>query len=213
MDKNYWVNVYKCRKEILKLARNPECFCWGYDVDFIFGWYCDEIVANGGIGIKLINGVPFELYTHLGKVGIFSEINTCFCDNKEMLIKKLQADYGIVLIPEVRNLSRRDYLVGQVYAITKLPWTSEPLPVFQYKTPEEEDGGFAKRDSLCNEIEKIYNPCKKDKFLEKRRIEDDWLVADDVRREFYKLGISIPREKKHGENEFHTKYHVPYYKI
>ena len=54
---------------------------------------------------------------------------------------------------------------------------------------------------------------KKDKFLEKRRIEDDWLVADDVRREFYKLGISIPREKKHGENEFHTKYHVPYYKI
>lgn len=161
MDKNYWVNVYKCRKEILKLARNPECFCWGYDVDFIIGWYCDEIVANGGIGIKLINGVPFELYTHLGKVGIFSEINTCFCDNKEMLIKKLQADYGIVLIPEVRNLSRRDYLVGQVYAITKLPWTSEPLPVFQYKTPEEEDGGFAKRDSLCNEIEKIYNPCKK----------------------------------------------------
>ena len=74
MDKNYWVNVYKCRKEILKLARNPECFCWGYDVDFIIGWYCDEIVANGGIGIKLINGVPFELYTHLGKVGIFSEI-------------------------------------------------------------------------------------------------------------------------------------------
>ena len=50
-------------------------------------------------------------------------------------------------------------------------------------------------------------------ILEKRRIEDDWLVADDVRREFYKLGISIPREKKHGENEFHTKYHVPYYKI
>lgn len=150
------------------------------------------------------------------KWGQITKLPFCCCvcySSVQMLIKKLQADYGIVLIPEVRNLSRRDYLVGQVYAITKLPWTSEPLPVFQYKTPEEEDGGFAKRDSLCNEIEKIYNPCKKDKFLEKRRIEDDWLVADDVRREFYKLGISIPREKKHGENEFHTKYHVPYYKI
>ena len=56
----------------------------------------------------------------------------CVCySSVQMLIKKLQADYGIVLIPEVRNLSRRDYLVGQVYAITKLPWTSEPLPVFQ----------------------------------------------------------------------------------
>ena len=179
MDKNYWVNVYKCRKEILKLARNPECFCWGYDVDFIIGWYCDEIVANGGIGIKLINGVPFELYTHLGKVGIFSEINTCFCDNKEMLIKKLQADYGIVLIPEVRNLSRRDYLVGQVYAITKLPWVSESLPVFQYKSQEDSvDFAETKMDyfeklKLCKEIDDFYGSCK-DVESEKSRVEDEF---------------------------------------
>ena len=54
------------------------------------------------------------------------------------------------------------------------------------KWSEESVEFESKCECGCNE---------KDKFLEERRIEDDWLVADDVRREFYKLGISIPREK------------------
>ena len=102
----------------------------------------------------------------------------CVCySSVQILIKKLQADYGIVLISEAERIHGKS--LGPIYAITKLPWISESLPTFQYKSQEvsvdfaEAKMDYFEKSKLCKEIDDLYGSCK-DVESEKSRVEDEF---------------------------------------
>ena len=162
MDKNYWENVYKAREEIFNLMMDLGVLGLrsSYSISPLYG----QIIENGGIGLEFYLGIPSKIYTPLGFLPIFS--GQTWCNNKDSLVERLITDYGIVLISKAER-RHTGKLFGPVYAITKLPWISESLPVFQYKTQEDfVDSAEAKMAyfevlKLCKNIDDLYSPCRK----------------------------------------------------
>ena len=131
MDKTYWNNVFKARKEIYDMMME-------LGVSSVRGKdpvnpFYDQIVDNGGIGLEFYYGMPYKLYTPLGYINITS--NFTYGGNESDIANRLTTDYGAVLVVEKETSSLGVF--GPVYAITKLPWTSEQLPVFEYKKHED----------------------------------------------------------------------------
>lgn len=131
MDKNYWNNVFKARKEIYDMMIE-------LGVSSVRGKdsanpFYEQIVDNGGIGLEFYYGMPSKLYTPLGYINITSNF-TCGGD-KDAIVERLIADYGAILVEEETISSIGVF--GPVYAITKLPWSEELLPVFEYRKRED----------------------------------------------------------------------------
>lgn len=132
MDKNYWQDVLKARKEIydMMIALGVSSV---RSTDSINPFY-NQIIDNGGIGLEFYYNKPNKLYTPLGYIDI-----TCHftCGGKEEdIINKLISDYGVVLVEKLVTNSYGAF--GPVYAITKLPWApGKQLPIFEYKNYED----------------------------------------------------------------------------
>ena len=162
MDKNYWKNVYKTREEIFNLMMDLGVFGLksSYSISPLYG----QIIDNGGIGLEFYLGIPSKLYTPLGFLPIFS--GHTLCNNTDSLVERLITDYGIVLISKAERIPS-GHSLGPVYAITKLPWISEPLPVFQYKAQEdfvdfaEFKMAYSEDLKLCKDIDDLFSPCRK----------------------------------------------------
>ena len=178
MDKNYWKNVYKSREEIFNLVMDHNVFglkSFG-SISPIYG----QIIDNGGIGLEFYLGIPSRLYTPLGFLPIFS--GRTWSKNTDSLVERLITDYGIVLISKAERIISTGQLFGPIYAITKLPWISEPLPIFQYQTQEdpvdfaEFKRTYFEKEELCNEIDVLYSPCRKVEN-KKTRVEDEFYTS------------------------------------
>lgn len=131
MDKNYWKNVFRARKEIYDMMMELGVSSIR-DKDVVNPFY-SQITDNGGIGLEFYYGYPSKLYTPLGEIDITCNF-TCGGD-EDAIVKRLISDYGAVLVSEVE----RNYMgeFGPVYAITRLPWTAEELPVFEYRKRQD----------------------------------------------------------------------------
>ena len=130
MDKTYWNNVFKARKEIYDMmielgVSSIRC------EDSVNPFY-NQIIDNGGIGIELHYGMPSKLYTPLGDIGI---TGYTYGGNERDIVNRLTTDYGAILVEEKETSSLGVF--GPVYSITKLPWISDKLPVFEYKKHED----------------------------------------------------------------------------
>lgn len=147
MDKNYWINVFRARKEICDILVNQGIHC-RRSTDLINPCSC-QIIDNGGIGLEFYYGIPQRLYTPLGYLKITD--STSLTPQDAIAIKKiLTDDYGISLVLEEEYTFYGKF--GPVYSITKLPWTSESLPFFELKD---------KKDYTSLPISsEIYNLCK-----------------------------------------------------
>lgn len=176
MDKNYWENVYKAREEIFNLMMDLSVFGLksSYSISPLYG----QIIDNGGIGLEFYLGIPSKLYTPLGFLSIFS--GQTWCNNTDSIVERLTTDYGIVLISKAERIHGE--LLGPIYAITKLPWISEPLPVFQYIAQEdsvdfaESKMTYFEKLKLCKEIDNLFSPCRKVK-AEKPHEEDEFHIS------------------------------------
>lgn len=131
MDKKYWNNVFKARKEIYDMMMELGVSSVR-DTGSVNPFY-NQITDNGGIGLEFYYGRPAKLYTPLGYIRITCNF-TCG-GNENDIVERLIADYGAVLIEEKKTSSMG--LFGPIYSITKLPWTSEQLPVFEYRKKED----------------------------------------------------------------------------
>lgn len=127
-DVKYWENVFKLVEEIsLLLEREFKNHNIEYHVPFDLDVnpFYKQIEDNGGIGIAFYNGFPHEVCTPLGYVPI--DISALFGDCGNMIIcseivtKKLISKYGLKKI----DLEK--------YAVTKLPWSKESIPIFHMK--------------------------------------------------------------------------------
>ncbi len=136
MDKNYWSNVLKARKEIYNLITDfgISSVRSNADVNPLFS----QITNNGGIGLEFYYGIPLYLYTPLGRIEIAGDFT--IVRNEDAILERLIADYGAVLITRSIISSLMGVAMGEfgpVYALTRLPWTTERLPVFEYRSPQD----------------------------------------------------------------------------
>ena len=131
MDKNYWNNVLKARKEIYDLMIELGVSSVR-DKESVNPYY-SQIADNGGIGLEFYYGMPAKLYTPLGYIGITCDFTAG--GDEDAILERLIADYGAVLVAGAEISSMGEF--GPVYAITKLPWTDEELPVFEYKNRKD----------------------------------------------------------------------------
>jgi len=94
MDKNYWSNVLKARKEIYNLITDfgISSVRSNADVNPLFS----QITNNGGIGLEFYYGIPLYLYTPLGRIEIAGDFT--IVRNEDAILERLIADYGAVLI-------------------------------------------------------------------------------------------------------------------
>lgn len=131
MDKNYWKNVFRARKEIYDMLMELGVSSVR-SKDDVNPFY-NQITDNGGIGLEFYYGKPSKLYTPLGYIDITCNF-TCGGDD-DVIVKRLISDYGAVLVRELKITNMGEF--GPVYAITQLPWTDEKLPVFEYRKRQE----------------------------------------------------------------------------
>ena len=128
MDKNYWSNVFKARKDICNILVNQGIHC-RRSTDLI-NPCSSQIIDNGGIGLEFYYGVPQKIYTPLGYLKITD--STSLSPKDAINIKKILTDkYNIVLVLNEEYTFYGKF--GPVYSITKLPWSNESLPVFKLK--------------------------------------------------------------------------------
>lgn len=128
MNKNYWNNVFRARKEICDILVNQGIHC-RKNTDLI-NPCSSQIIDNGGIGLEFYYGIPQRLYTPLGYLKITD--STSLSPENAIAIKKiLTDDYGISLVIDEKYTFYGKF--GPVYSITKLPWSSESLPIFKLK--------------------------------------------------------------------------------
>ena len=211
-DKNYWKNVYKAREEIFNFMMDLGVFGLKSSSS-VSPFYYDQIIDNGGIGLEFYLGIPSNLYTPLGFLPIFS--THTWCNNKDIIVERLITDYELVLISEAERIYGKSF--GPIYAITKLPWMSEPLPVFQYKAQEdsvdfaETKKAYSQNLKLCKDIDDIYGSCRNaEAEKEKPRIEDDFHTNFHV-KPYYHHCRNIEAKKPRVEDDFHTNFHVKPY--
>ena len=114
MDKNYWNNVFKARKEIYNMLMELGVTSIR-SKNYVNPCYC-QITDNGGIGLEFYYGKPSKLYTPLGYIDITCNF-TCGGD-KDAIVERLISDYGAVLVRGVKINSMGEF--GPVYAITRL---------------------------------------------------------------------------------------------
>lgn len=138
-EKQYWLDVSKAKEDIFKkmemygISKTME----PHDV---VPMNC-QIEPNGGMGLEFYYDLPYRLYTPLGYV----TISTQFIgdEKKNELREQLVDDYGLeVVIPETKDPSGR---FGPVYAITKLPWSDEKLPLY---VPKNKDNYVSYEDAM-----------------------------------------------------------------
>lgn len=145
MDKLYWDNVLKARKEIYDMM--IEMGAQSVRAKESANPYYNQITDNGGIGLEFYYGLPSKLYTPLGQVEITCDfVGTC-AGMKELIAEKVLKEYGAVLVDDEKKTTLG--IFGPVYAITKLPWQDKELPVFEYRKKED----YIKED----EAQKLYN--------------------------------------------------------
>ena len=128
MDKNYWKNVFRARKEIYDMLIE-------HDVKSIRSKdpihpYLNQIYDNGGIGLELFYGVPSKLYTPLGTIDI--TCNFVYCKDENPISERLVSDYGVVFVDQIKR-DDMGIRIDPIYAITRLPWSEQKLPVFKYR--------------------------------------------------------------------------------
>ena len=147
MNKNYWNNVFRARKEIYDILVNQGIHC-RRSTDLIAP-SSNRIIDNGGIGIEFYYGIPQRLYTPLGYLKITD--STSLSPQNAIAIKKILTDnYGISLVIDEEYTFYGKF--GPVYSITKLPWSSESLPLFELKE---------QKDYITSPIsDEIYSLCK-----------------------------------------------------
>lgn len=144
MDKNYWYNVLKVRREIFDLmiqfgAHTVMC---ERSVNPLYS----QIIDNGGIGLEFYYGVPKHLYTPLGFIQLFE---TCSSNVSERRItQKLISDFGAVMVESDKMIAGG--VVGPIFSLTRLPWSNEVLPHFEYKERKDYTS-WAKAHSAYND--------------------------------------------------------------
>jgi len=120
----YWRSIAKAREDIYQ--RMIDSGIVTSQVKSSVNPYGIQIIDNGGIGLELLDGKPIRLYTPLGSLNIRGEGSYCLLVKK--FIPQLKEDYGLVQIEKERYGMAGHF--GPVYAITRLPWSSEVLPIF-----------------------------------------------------------------------------------
>ena len=125
MDKNYWNNVFRVREEIFNIM--AESGVTRYRCTLDVNPYYKQIVDNGGIGLEFRGGLPYELYTPLGY--LFISGGPTILSNEAAIRERLISDYGVVMIEEEDETG----FYGPIFAITRLPWADQELPIFKFK--------------------------------------------------------------------------------
>ncbi len=123
----YWENIFKVRDGICNTIKEMGTQVWE-NTESINTFY-NQIVENGGIGLEIYYGLPSRIYTPLGYI----RVATCYTNisDRNKIMERLTEEYGLVTVREETYGSLG--VTGPVYAITKLPWSDETLPVFEYK--------------------------------------------------------------------------------
>ena len=127
----YFNDVFRLRREIYDMMRKHGVTTAISEVD-INPWH-NQIVDNGGIGLEFYCEYPKKIYTPFGELPI--TIRYVSGGNTSKILEQLICEYGAIMVKDNKvscNLKKKD-----IYAITKLPWRSEELPVFQMKTDEQ----------------------------------------------------------------------------
>lgn len=127
MDKNYWYNVLRARREIFNLMIKLDAH--GVMCERSVNPLYSQIIDNGAIGLEFYYGIPKNLYTPLGVIQLFE---TCSSTVSERYItRQLMSAFGIVLVENSKMIAGGT--VGPIFSLTKLPWSDEILPLFEYK--------------------------------------------------------------------------------
>ena len=98
-----------------------------YDIN---PYYC-QIINNNAIGLEFSGELPSKLYTYLGYINLPYTSACSTGHQQDLIVKQLVNEYGAVLIQKKVRIHHDFY--GPIYSITRLPWSSEKLPLFKYK--------------------------------------------------------------------------------
>ena len=147
MDKNYWNNVFRARKEICNILESQGILC--RRDTYLINPCSSQIIDNGGIGLEFYYDIPQRLYTPLGFLKI-TDSTSLTVQNAITIRKILTNDYGISLVLDEEYTFYGKF--GPVFSITKLPWSNESLPIFKLKE---------RKDYTSSPIpDEIYRLCK-----------------------------------------------------
>ena len=130
---NYMENVLRVREEIAEHMRLA-----GIEFTLIpvnINPCITQINENGGIGIEFLMGAPAELYTPKGTISFTHDYVTTNKEMQESILEYLKNEFKIKLVEPEQVTAGGVY--GAVYAITRIPWTGEKIPVFEYKKRED----------------------------------------------------------------------------
>lgn len=158
MRKNYWVDAYKLREELLKLLRKHGLEFMEVDVRPPTPLCNDRLEGNGAIALVCEDAehpdLPTSICTHLGHLNFVRRKSKFYGntnkENSQAFVKEASEMFGLIPV-EGREL------YGQIlhrYAVTKLPWRPTAaafrMPVFTgMPVGKEIEREYAKARRMC----------------------------------------------------------------
>ena len=153
MKEKYWKEVYQCRQYILDRMRESGLRIYE-EQHMLPGIFWNLIEENGGLGLVCeCNGFPTRLCTPLGEINFIKRklsVHGYTDETRKAFMDQLTEELGLVLMDERKVYGE----VHPLYAITKLPWRTEALPLMVERTFKEEELTEASRKAkaMCKKV-------------------------------------------------------------